>query len=307
MNDMSVRSKGSLCRFAVRNESTYGTFSTTNTSRYGGALSALDTTVTQSWEEDPGECTYAFSQAYNTGNDYGFKATFTHPRSSAWYNWVTMSMGGLTGIGTLRDITPFTSRVRIASDELMAFLGCKVNSLKISSTKVGGAVTFEADILSQFCNISSTDSFTDASGTSFTFAEVDRPDYAPITDNTPLYYSVDNGVNWLNCDAKTWDLTITRNLMADADTINDKPLNAGRSLTPQECTVELSFTQLSKSNVWDLLKLADTSGLQFIKVIDGATVLLTGGYITGDMPSRSQAAYDETTKIKMKDMAVTVP
>lgn len=304
---MSVRSKGSLCRFAVRDEETYGTFSAANVSRYGGALSTLDTTATKSWEEDPGECTYAFAKAYNTGNDYGFKATFTHPRSSAWYNWVIMSMGALTGIGDIRDIVSFTSRIRIASDELMAFLGCKINTFKISSSKVGGALSFEADVLAQYCDLSSTTSFEDALGSSFIFADVDRPDYSPITDNTSLYYSINNGVTWLNCDAKTWSITITRNLMADADTVSDRPLNAGRSLTPQECTIALEFTQLSRSSVWDSLKLTEVTDIQFKKVIDGTTVILTGGYITGDMPSRSQATYDETTKVTMKDMTVTVP
>lgn len=306
MNDMSVRSKGSLCRFAVRNESTYGTFSTTNTSRYGGALSALDTTVTQTWEEDPGECTYAFSDVYNTGNDNGFKATFTHPRSSAWYNWITMAIGGLNGVGTNRDIIPFTARIRVASDELFAFLGSKINNLTISASRVGGAVQFEADCLSQYCSMSATDTFSSASGIEFTFAEVNKPDNPPITNNSSLYYSTDSGITWLNCDAKTWSIAISRNLLADADTINNVPLNAGKSLTPQECTMTLEFSQLSRSSIWDALKLANTTGLQFKIVIDGATVLMTGGYITGDMPSRSQAVYDENTKITLQDISVTL-
>lgn len=303
----AVRTKGSLCRFAVADESVYGTFNAAAAVRYAGTLISMDTTDDASREDDPGECTYVRAGSYVTGRDFGYKAVFRHPSSSGWQNWMTMALGTLGGLGTVRDITPFTTRIRVAADEVLAWCGCKVDSLAVASKNPGSMLEFTATVKAQYlCAPSAGDAFTDASGTSFTFAPADRPDHAPITDSTSLYYSADGGTTWVSCDAKTWTVTVSRSLESDPAAVNGHALNAGLGLTPQTCDIKLMFTLLSKSSFWDTLKLIDTTELQFKKVIDGYTVLLTGCTLdAGDMPSRSQSTYDETVNVTASDISVT--
>jgi|GEM_PF-7046466 hypothetical protein len=303
----AVRTKGSLCRFAVADESVYGTFNTAATVRYAGTLKTLDTTNDPTREDDPGECTYVRAGSYVTGRDFGYKAVFRHPSSSGWQNWMTMALGILSGLGTVRDLTPFTTRIRAAADEVLAWCGCKVDTLEIASDGPGSMLSFTATVKSQYLCAPSTDNvFTDASGTSFTFAPADRPDEAPITDSSLLYYSTDGGTTWISCDAKTWAITVSRSLESDPAVVNGHALNAGLGLTPKTCDLKLAFTFLSKSSVWDAFKLIDTTELQFKKVIDGYTVLLTGCTLDGgDMPSRSQSTYDETVNVTASDISVT--
>ncbi|MDD4221999.1 MAG: hypothetical protein PHF83_02545 [Candidatus Methanomethylophilus sp.] len=304
---MAVRTKGSLCRFAVRDEATYGTFSSTNISRYAGTLTGLDTTADLTREDDPGECTYVRAGSCITGGAYGYKASFRHPAGAGWTKWLEMAVGSLTGIGTVRDITPFTTRIRAAADEVLAWCGCKVDTLEIASSAPGSLLAFSATVKAQYlCAPSASNSFVAADGTAFAMEPIDRPAGAAITDGSLLYYSTDAGTTWTSCDAKTWTLTVSRSLESDPAVIGGHSLDAGLGLIPQTCDLSLAFTQLSRSPTWDTLKLAGTEDLQFKKVVDGYTVLLTGCTLdAGDLPSRTQSTYDETVNVTASDITVT--
>ncbi|MFA6728839.1 MAG: hypothetical protein WCS17_11605 [Prevotella sp.] len=303
---MTARTKGDLRGFTIRNENAFGTFYTSGTSVYGGTIQTLDPTGGKSFSEDVTDGSYKFATPVVTGMSAGYKVKFRYPISSDWQTWITRTIGGLTGIGTLRDITPFSSVIKVASDELISWLGCKVDSLTIASSKIGELLDITATIIAMYETESSTTTFTDAEGGSYIFAEAARPSYVPLSDNTPWQYSTDNGATWSSCDHKTWELQITRGLQSDASNVGGLPLDAGLSIIPTKCEVQFKFSQLSKSSEWDTLKRSGMTDLQFKKTIDNKVVLLTGGYLLPDnMPSRSQNTYDETIVVKIQDITVT--
>ena len=303
---MTARTKGDLRGFTIRDELTYGTFNASGTSTYGGVAQSLDPSGGKSFSDDVTDGSFKFATPVVTGLGAGFKIKFRYPVSSGWQTWVTRAIGALTGIGALRDITPFSTVFKVASDELLSWTGCKVDSLVISSSKIGDLLDFSATILARYGTESATTAFVNADGTSYTFGEATRPSYAPISDNTPWQYSTDEGDTWQSCDHKTWELSITRGLQADAANVNGLPLDAGLSLIPTKCEVQLKFTQLSKSAIWDELKFDGPIDLQFKKVMDTKTILLTGCYLLPDNhPSRSQSPYDETIVASVQDITVT--
>ena len=73
---------------------------------------------------------------------------------------------------------------------------------------------------------------------------------------------------------------------------------------PQASEIKLSFNITSQNSLWDSMKKNETKGLKFKFTLDGHTVTLTGCYLSGEMPSRSQGVYDETITAIAQDITV---
>ncbi|MFA6803787.1 MAG: hypothetical protein WCR24_04760 [Candidatus Methanomethylophilaceae archaeon] len=303
---MSVRTKGSLNGFTIRPETTYGTFATGGTSKYAGTLVSLDPGDNLNPEQDPSEDSLIFSDVVFLDREFGFTAKFRHPKSSTWYDWITYAVGALTGVQ--KTLPSFSARVSVGDDENLCYVGCKVNQLTISADSVGGLLNFSADIYARYlCAPSATSAFVNVDTTAITFTPLSKPAYAPITNNGYIYVSTDGGTSWTSVRNKGFTIDLGTSLQREAELVNSVPLSAGLDSIPQTFDGTVTFNRAQTDRTWDELKLAGTKDLQFRIVIDGATVLMTGCYLSGDdLPSRQQSTYDESITATIRDITVTV-
>ena len=303
---MSLRTKGSLNGFTIRPETVYGTFATAGTSKYAGTLVSLDPGDSLNPEQDPSEDALTFSDVVFLDRTFGFTAKFRHPRTSLWYDWITYAVGALTGVQKV--LPSFSARVSVGDDENLCYTGCKVNQLTISADSVGGLLSFSADVYARYlCPASATNAFVNADGTGITFVPLTKPAYPPISNNTYIQMSTDNGITWASVKNKGFTVELGTSLQREAENINSIPLSAGLDAIPQTFDGTVTFNRAQSDRSWDVLKMAGTKDLQFKVVIDGATVLMTGCYLMGDdKPSRVQSTYDESVTAVIKDITVTV-
>lgn len=304
---VTARTVGSLNGFTIRKEDTYGVFSTVNASSYGGSLITLDDKMSQEWEQDVSE-SRVFSDVVCTSTDYGFTAEFRYPRSSSWTKWMEYALGSLSGVQD--DADSFSAVFNVAKNERMAFFGCKINTLTLKADSRGKPVVFSADVLARYCPPVTTgpDAVFSNFGTPVSFPAEDRPGFAPITFCSPIQYSTDNGATWIDAKAKDLNLTVNQNLQAEPDAVivgaNCYSLGAGLGSVPQASEIKLSFSITSQNSLWDSMKKNETKDLKFKFTLDGHTVTLTGCYLSGEMPSRSQGVYDETITAIAQDITV---
>jgi len=285
---MAMRTKGDLCGFTVINETAYGTTGTTKT--FGGVLSSLETPADETIEYDQACGSRQWENMVRTMESYGWKAEFTMPSGTAsnWTQWFTFALGGLTGT-IANDISSFSALFRIASNEHMDSIGCKVNSLTMSADAMGAPIKFTVDAMAK------KNTFATGQG-----SPVSRPTAAPIT------YSTLWTRGGTDLAVKSWSLNITNNLVGDPGIDSSGfGLAAGSGSAPGgQSDITLDLTISSVDSTFDILKQGNATNDTLVLTMDGYTVTCTGCYLKSDYPTRSQAPYDETLSYIVKSVAI---
>lgn len=302
---MAIRTKGDLKNFTTRDESTYGTFNTSGTSKYGGVLSGWDDGMSVDMAEDyPQAEGETFSDVVACAKTYGFSADMTIPRGqgilAAWLKRATGSSSGQTG--PKNDITPFSATFHKGASEELAYFGCKLDSFSIKGDGRGKPIQFSASAFSRYMAIATTTTFSNL-GTSVSFAQVSRPSGSPITYCAPVKLG--------NTDlkAKSWSLTISNGLQREEDAVIVStvcyPLSAGLDSVPTDREITLEITRAVDGATWDTNSYNGLTGQTLSVVLDGITITLTGAYLVPSMSKASQSAYDETLTFKAKTITYT--
>ena len=284
---MTARTTGDLCGFTITNETSYGTTGTTK--KFGGVLSTLETPSEETLDYDQGCGTRQWVNIVKTMESFGWTADFTSITGTDWTDWFSYALGSLTGTIS-SSLTSFTALFRVASDEWMRSVGCKVDSMSVSADSFGSAVKFSVKAMAKRNTFTTTDQSSSA---------VARPTAKPI------YYTSQWERNGSPIPVKSWTLSIDNSLVGDPGVDNGEALAAGNGSIPSgNSNITLDLTVTSIGPTWDLLKQSGAENDTLTLTLDGQVITCSGCFLKTNFPKREQGMYDETISYIAKSITV---
>lgn len=294
---MGYKTAGALKALQYITETTFGTTPSTQLA-YGGKLASLDTTNSHEIETVVGDGTRAVELVTWGRQTCGFTAELGIYRDSgaySWTQWLELALGA-SGEDRL-DIDSFSAYVEASPDQHYMWQGSKIDSLALAATNVGSAVTATVTAVSMLQSLAETKAelLSNAAAT--------IPALNPVTHNAyPIYV---NGSTSITIPATSYTITISNALTSIEGIVDGTALSAGSGIIPDGALdIRLDYTVPSTSLVWDRLKYAETEGFSITHRIGGYDLTFEDCWLPGDdMPSRSQAVYDESIGIQARDVS----
>lgn len=287
------RTKGDMCDIYTGTESEYGT--AVPTTAHGRLKTLSDKTSDES--EKYVLCGSRVSASGQIIRTTGYSANMTL-RSGDLAAWLAL------GYTTEAELPSYTTEVKVGPQEWHLWKGCVVNTMTLSASQIGSAVTLTTEAVAQWhTSKDETDGYSDEKAQTITLA---NPTAGGATK--PVAYTsfptVTDVSGTETVPAKSWSLSINNALTSLPSSGIYIAMAAGQGAYPTDLDITFSMTITSQiGRKFDRYR--ENAQTVTVKVsVDGKTLTVKGVVDSAGPDRNSESGYDET--ITLKNCTLTV-
>lgn len=288
------RTKGDMCDIYTGTESEYGT--AVPTTAHGRLKTLSDKTSDES--EKYIVCGSRVSSSGTIIRTTGYSANMTL-RSGDLAAWLAL------GYTTEAELPSYTTEVKVGPQEWHLWKGCTVNTMTLSASQIGGAVTLTTEAVAQWhTSKDETDGYSDEKLQTITLANPT----AGSTTSLPVAYNSFPTVTDVSgteiVPAKSWSLSINNSLTSLPASGTYIAMSAGQGAYPTDLDISFSMTIASQiGRKFDRYR-ENAQVITAKVVVDGKTLTIKGTVDSAGPDRNSESGYDET--ITLKNCTLTV-
>lgn len=307
---MTAYTRGELQGIMWREELTYG-LTPTGALAWGGKLVSVKPRFDVKKEFIPGPGSRGHTDVVREFITCGANIKYYARIDGGGYDWryFGAAMGYGTISGVVEHLSSFSMQLAMkvgSSYRYNKYSGCKFDKLAIQSDGAGLPLLFDADIICQYIEPSTSKSYTKIQAVTMgaDAAEVTAP-ILKYTGNV----QIDLGSGPYNLKPKTWKFTVQNGLEAQEGNLpgasgGPYSLAAGSGINEGERQILFEFSKDCEGEDYINAVLSDTAVAAVTIPVGANTITLSDLELIGDLPERQHAIFQESYQLRATSMAI---